>query len=91
MIIQTEEGIGAHFLYLLSPSKSHPHPVSIIVLSALYPKKVGTVWVWPMGGMVRLLEGEGDDIYPLHFSTILLVVANYTPTYAPTYSSHQLQ
>lgn len=28
------------FLYLLSPSKSHPHPVSTIVLSALYPRKV---------------------------------------------------
>lgn len=89
MIIQTGEGIGAHFLYLLSASKSHPHPVSTIVLSALYPGKVGqwTVWVWPMGVKVRLLEGEGDDIFPLCFSTVFLVVANY----APTHSSHQLQ
>lgn len=65
MIIQTGEGIGAHFRYLLSPSKSYPHPVATIVLPALYGRKVGqwTVWVWPMGGKVRLLEGEGDDIY----------------------------
>lgn len=68
-ISQAREGIYAYFALFAAHVTSHSYPVSTFALGRW---RSWTVWIWPMGGTIRLLEGRGKEMWGVYLPPPLL-------------------